>query len=70
MLRRYRFDSPLNARELKNPGVAMAVAQIADATQIQSLAQELPNASGAAIKKKKKRNTGLNKVNRFICRTS
>ena len=33
--------------------VAMAVAQAAAATPIQPLAQELPYAAGAAIKKKK-----------------
>ena len=40
---------------VKGSGVAAAVVQVTAAAWIQSLAQELPYATGAAIKKKKKK---------------
>ena len=42
---------------VKGSGVAIAVAQVAAAAQIQSLAQELPYAAGVAIKKNKFRSS-------------
>ena len=41
------------AQGVKGSGVAAAAAQVAAMAQIQSLAQELPCAVGAAIKKEK-----------------
>ena len=40
---------------LRIPALPQAVAQVADAALIQLLAWELPNATGAALKRKKKK---------------
>ena len=42
------------AHWVKGSGIATAVAQVSAVARIQPLAQELPNATGEAIKKKKK----------------
>ena len=42
-------------QQVKGSGTAAIVAQVADVVQIQSLAQQIPYAAGAAIKKKKKK---------------
>ena len=42
-----RFQAPAQCRGLRS-GIATAAPQVAGAVQIQSLAQELPHATGAA----------------------
>ena len=54
MAKQGKVEVPAMADKVKDPDFFTAIAWIAAVTRFQSLAQELPHASGAAKKKKKK----------------
>ena len=53
MAKQGKMEVPAMAHKVKDPDFFTAIAWIAAVTRFQSLAQELPHASGAAKKKKK-----------------
>ena len=65
MAKQGKVEVPAMADKVKDPDFFTAIAWIAAVTRFQSLAQELPHASGAAKKKKKNKQTNKKKPPMF-----